>query len=103
MIFYKQAILFIVLICRPAFVTFQIAKASKVVIVGGGAVGVELAGEIKETYPEKDVTLIHSGEFLMRSSFGDNFSKTVKTRLDQLGVKVVLGNMKCNHPMHITV
>jgi NADH dehydrogenase FAD-containing subunit len=35
--------------------------ASRVLIVGGGAVGIELAGEITETFPEKRVTVVEAG------------------------------------------
>ncbi|KAI9029574.1 hypothetical protein CLU79DRAFT_734692 [Phycomyces nitens] len=39
----------------------QVIKASKrPIIIGAGAVGLELAAEIKEHYPEKEVTLLHS-------------------------------------------
>jgi len=44
-------------------------KASKVLIIGGGVVGVELAGEIIEAYPHKEVIIVHSrSELLTRSS-----------------------------------
>ncbi|RMD67596.1 hypothetical protein D6817_01145 [Candidatus Pacearchaeota archaeon] len=39
--------------------------AKKVVIVGGGLVGVELAGEIAWKYPEKELTIIHAKPRLM--------------------------------------
>ncbi|XP_065408014.1 ferroptosis suppressor protein 1 isoform X4 [Chrysemys picta bellii] len=35
-------------------------KSPRIVIVGGGAAGVEMAAEIKTEYPAKEVTLIHS-------------------------------------------
>ena len=35
--------------------------AGRVLIVGGGAVGIELAGEITETFPEKRVTVVEAG------------------------------------------
>ncbi|KAI7866706.1 hypothetical protein BDF14DRAFT_1882258 [Spinellus fusiger] len=38
----------------------QMIKDSQKPIIGGGAVGIELASEIKEQYPEKEVTLLHS-------------------------------------------
>ncbi|MBI4151899.1 FAD-dependent oxidoreductase [Candidatus Woesearchaeota archaeon] len=38
----------------------QLEKAGKVLIVGGGVVGTELAAEIAEHYPQKEITLVHA-------------------------------------------
>ena len=46
----------------------KLNKARSVLIIGGGLVGVELAGEIIERYPEKEVTLIHAQSHLMERS-----------------------------------
>ncbi|KAL7422869.1 hypothetical protein Q5752_002166 [Cryptotrichosporon argae] len=43
----------------------QIKAATKVLIIGGGAVGVETAGEINAAYPTKTVTLVHSDSGLL--------------------------------------
>ena len=51
------------------------------VIVGGGAVGVELAGEIAVTFPDKQVTLVHSGDHLVTSEFGDKFTTQIEAAL----------------------
>ncbi len=40
-------------------------KAKRIAIIGGGIVGVELAGELVEKYPEKSITLIHANSELM--------------------------------------
>eukprot|EP00730_Choanoeca_flexa_P014902 TRINITY_DN6688_c0_g2_i2.p1 TRINITY_DN6688_c0_g2~~TRINITY_DN6688_c0_g2_i2.p1 ORF type:complete len:419 (+),score=34.85 TRINITY_DN6688_c0_g2_i2:3-1259(+) len=42
-----------------------IAESEKIVIVGAGAVGVELAGEILSRYPSKHVTLVYPRDVLM--------------------------------------
>ena len=38
-------------------------------IVGGGATGCEIAGEIKKFHPGKEVTRVHSGKNLMDNMF----------------------------------
>ena len=43
---------------RLLAVSAQVASAGQLVIVGGGAVGVELAGEIKASYPTRQVALV---------------------------------------------
>lgn len=73
----------------------RIQKAQNVAIVGGGAVGVELATDIK-TYGSKDgeeakkVTLVHSREQLM-NRFHPRLHEHVLATLKQLDIRVVLG------------
>jgi NAD(P)H-nitrite reductase large subunit len=69
----------------------QSIKASKkIAIVGGGAVGVELASDIKDFYPDKEVTLIHSRDQLL-SHFGKRLQEYTLTVLrDELKVRVLL-------------
>ena len=42
-----------------------LCKSKKVLIVGGGLVGVELTGEILDKYEDKEITIVHSGERLI--------------------------------------
>jgi len=42
-----------------------LAAAKSVLVIGGGAVGVELAGEIASAFPDKEITLAHSGDALL--------------------------------------
>ena len=53
------------------------------VIVGGGAVGVELSGEIAAKYPENHLTIVHSGNALVTSNFGGKLPLTIKSQLNQ--------------------
>ena len=46
----------------------KLKKAEKVLVIGGGVVGVELAAEIIEKYPNKRVTLVHSRDELLGRS-----------------------------------
>lgn len=68
----------------------QIGRASKIAVVGGGAVGVQIAGDIKSFYPEKAVVIVHSRERLL-NGFGESLSEYVEAKLEELGVRVVLG------------
>ncbi len=45
----------------------ELREAKRILIVGGGPVGVELAGEIVQDYPDKRLTLIHSEGVLLPS------------------------------------
>ncbi|KAI0770726.1 FAD/NAD-P-binding domain-containing protein [Fomes fomentarius] len=68
----------------------KIKKAQHVVIVGGGAVGIELAGEIREEYSDKKITVIHRANLLLNSVYPDKFRKDVERRLRVRNVEVVL-------------
>ncbi|GES66314.1 putative mercuric reductase [Aspergillus terreus] len=64
--------------------------ATDVVIVGGGSVGVELAADAKERYPEKNVTLVHSRDRLLNARFGRKLGEAALKELTGLGVNVRL-------------
>src|SRR5690606_37119185 len=59
-------------------------------IVGGGAAGCELAGEIKTKYPEKEVTLVHGQPELCNTLGDGGFRANIASELRRLGVQVVL-------------
>ena len=68
----------------------RIRDAKKVVVVGGGAAGVELATDAKGAYPDKHVVLVHSRNAVMHR-FGPEFRKAAFDGLTDLGVEVILG------------
>ena len=65
-------------------------RASKVLIIGGGAVGVELAAEIIFYRPKTAVTLVHRSGQLVTSGLSDKFYANLVAKLKGLGVTVVL-------------
>lgn len=67
----------------------RLKAANDVVVIGGGAAGVEIAGDAKAMFPEKNVTLVHSRPVLL-NTFGPKLQKLAVTELEKLGVKVVL-------------
>ncbi len=68
----------------------KLEGAKKVLIVGGGLVGVELAGEIIERYPTKDLTIIHGAERLMERQ-PPKASRFAQKFLTKRGVKILVG------------
>mmetsp|Transcript_2913 Transcript_2913/g.4957 ORF Transcript_2913/g.4957 Transcript_2913/m.4957 type:complete len:379 (-) Transcript_2913:26-1162(-) len=69
-------------------------NATKIAIIGGGVVGVELSGEIKNKFPSKDITIIHSGDTLISGSsppLPASFHRRLNKQMDKLGIKRVMG------------
>jgi NADH dehydrogenase FAD-containing subunit len=64
-----------------------VKNAKKIVIVGAGAVGVELAAEIVEVYAGKDVTLISSDAKLFQDR-PEKLGRVATEWLKSHGVKV---------------
>ncbi|KAJ2721766.1 hypothetical protein GGI07_003759 [Coemansia sp. Benny D115] len=75
----------------------NVRAAKNILIIGGGAVGVEMAGEIADAYPEKKVTLVHSGNRLLPLRFKESIGQGAMDKLKRLGVNVVLDE-KVNIP-----
>ncbi|KAI4764316.1 FAD/NAD(P)-binding domain-containing protein [Aureobasidium sp. EXF-3400] len=63
-----------------------------VVVIGGGAVGIEMASEIKTIEPWQKVTLVHSRDKLLSAEpLPDDFKERSLEILKEVGVEVVLG------------
>ncbi|CAE7176922.1 unnamed protein product, partial [Rhizoctonia solani] len=71
---------------------WQLAAAEYVLIVGGGAVGLEYAGEIQHYYPEKKVIIVHGGSELMNSTYPAKFRKSLLDAVTEKGAQVILGD-----------
>lgn len=73
-------------------VSQEIAKASKILVVGGGAVGCEVAGEIKSKYPKKTVTLLDAkSQLVSGSNVREKFRTKLKSSMEKLDIELVLG------------
>ncbi|KAL7805435.1 FAD/NAD(P)-binding domain-containing protein [Trichoderma aethiopicum] len=73
----------------------RIEAAQTVVVVGGGAAGVEVATDAKALYPEKHIVLIHSRAAVMHR-FGKGLQKAAREGLERLGVELVLQDRVVN-------
>ncbi len=67
-----------------------LCEAKKISIVGGGLVGVELAGEILDRFKDKELTIIHAGEKLMDRN-SEKAISYVSNYLEKRGVKIIYG------------
>ncbi|KAJ2795215.1 hypothetical protein H4R20_005955 [Coemansia guatemalensis] len=68
----------------------SIQAASTVTVVGAGAVGIELAADVKCVFPEKHVQLVHSRQQVLAGPFSAVLRDRVEQALAHMGVEVVL-------------
>src|SRR3989338_3368685 len=66
----------------------KIKKSKKIIVVGGGLVGVELVAELATHYDKKEIILIHSGPKLLERN-KDKTSRFAKKFLEGRGVKII--------------
>ncbi|MEU6879499.1 FAD-dependent oxidoreductase [Streptomyces sp. NPDC046712] len=75
----------------------EVAGADKVLILGAGPVGLELAGEIKEVWPHKHVTVVDPAPELL-PGFEPEVVQDLHGQLDALGVELRLGTTLADAP-----
>jgi apoptosis-inducing factor 2 len=68
----------------------ELAGAERVLITGAGPVGLELGGEIKEVWPDKQVTIVDPAEGLL-PGFQPEMRQDLHRQLGELDIKLRLG------------
>jgi NADH dehydrogenase FAD-containing subunit len=69
----------------------RLATADRVLIVGGGPIGVEMAGELTETYPGRSVTIVEAGPRLLRGT-SEAVASHANSVLARRGVVIITGD-----------
>jgi NADH dehydrogenase FAD-containing subunit len=69
-----------------------LSAADRVLLVGGGPVGVELAGEIAAAWPAKHVTIVEGADDLLGGKFKVELRAELRRQLAERGVELVLGS-----------
>lgn len=76
-----------------------LAESDGVLLLGAGAVGLELAGEIAAAWPDKTVTIVDPAEdILSGEEFPGEFRAELRRQLDAMGVRLVLGTSLTEQP-----
>lgn len=70
----------------------RLASARRILIVGGGPIGVEFAGEITQTWPDKSITVVEAGSRLLAGT-SEKAAAHATSFLKARGVALVLGEM----------
>ncbi|WP_052422610.1 NAD(P)/FAD-dependent oxidoreductase [Nonomuraea candida] len=69
-----------------------LARAERVLLVGAGPAGLELAGEIKSAFPGKHVTLADVAPDILPGPFDQELRVELRRQLAELGVELKLGS-----------
>lgn len=83
---------------RFAATRAALTDADRVLLVGAGAVGLELTGEIAAAWPDKRITLVDPSDDLMGGAFPDALRSELRRQLAELGVEVLLGTSLVEQP-----
>lgn len=65
-------------------------SAARVLLLGAGPVGLELAGEVKDAWPDKRVTIVESAKQIVAGPYPDELRAELRRQLDRLGVELIL-------------
>ncbi|MFD1151570.1 NAD(P)/FAD-dependent oxidoreductase [Saccharothrix hoggarensis] len=75
----------------------ELAAADRVLILGAGPVGLELAGEVKEAWPHKEVTIVDPAERLL-PAYEPEMVEDLRRQLGELDVRLRLGEALTTPP-----
>jgi NADH dehydrogenase FAD-containing subunit len=69
----------------------HLVDANCALLIGAGAVGIELAGEIRSAWPDKPVILLDSAPDVLGDSYRPDLKAELRAQLEEIGVELVLG------------
>jgi NADH dehydrogenase FAD-containing subunit len=70
----------------------ELIRADRVLLIGAGPVGIELAGEITARWPDKHVTLLDFSDDVLGDRFRADLRAELRQQLVDRGVELVLGD-----------
>jgi NADH dehydrogenase FAD-containing subunit len=70
----------------------ELAEAERVLLVGAGPVGIELAGEIHHVWPDKSITLLDVADEVLGLPYKTELKAELRRQLAEIGVEVLLGS-----------
>ncbi|HEU5156774.1 MAG TPA: FAD-dependent oxidoreductase [Streptosporangiaceae bacterium] len=73
-------------------------RAGRVLLLGAGPVGLELAGEIKAVWPDKGVTVVEPLDDIVSGKYDDEMRAELRRQLAALDVELVLGTALTEEP-----
>ncbi|KAJ3862157.1 hypothetical protein EV359DRAFT_45747 [Lentinula novae-zelandiae] len=70
----------------------EFAAAQDILLVGGGSVGIELSGELRDVFTSKPITIIHREKYLLNATYPDKYRIAVQKQLEGRGITVLTGD-----------
>lgn len=75
--------------------------ARSVMLVGGGTVGIEFAGELAHAFPGIDITIVEKEETILGSpGYSPQLREEISAQLAELGIRVITGSELAFLPPH---
>ncbi len=75
-----------------------LAGANSVLLLGGGPVGIELAGEIRHVWPDKSLTVIDPADDLLTGPYQPELRSELRRQLVERDVQLLLGTSLATDP-----
>src|SRR3979411_2534605 len=69
-----------------------LSRADRVLLVGAGPVGIELAGEIRDVWPEKSIVLLDVADEILGGPYLPELKAELRRQLMEAGVELILGS-----------
>lgn len=77
----------------------NLSKAERVMLEGGGTVGLELAGEIKHKFPDMQIVIVErEDEILPSPGYAPQFRELVRAQTEEMGIEMVTGSPLAYQP-----
>jgi NADH dehydrogenase FAD-containing subunit len=75
-----------------------LAGADRVLLLGAGPVGIELAGEIAHVWPDKRITLLDAAPDILHGAYDQALRDELRRQLTEQGIELVLGSLLTEQP-----
>lgn len=69
----------------------ELARAGRVLLLGAGPVGLELAAEIRTVWPSKPIMIVDPAPDVLAGQYGDELRSELRRQLADLDVELLLG------------
>jgi apoptosis-inducing factor 2 len=76
----------------------NLTRANRVMLLGAGAVGLELAGEIAAGWPDKHIVMVDVADQILPGPYDQRLRDELNRQLDDLRVERVMGNPLAHLP-----